>query len=349
MSRRQAVIVGSLHSGRLLEPPPQQPDLAESACEEMGAALAAAGWDIVVFSDNVAFIEQAVVRGYLAAAEKRKRHGGKVIIRAPRRQMSKIALDSPLVEYQPDASDEWEVSFYRSLFSADGLVLMGGGRSTRIAGILALTNGIPLVPLATFGGSAASVWSKMKTLDHGVSDEDVAVLGRKWGPKSAHDVVAVLGRQHDDRGKPGEPDRAARRRKLFGTLTAALSVLLAASTLVLAHLWRQPLAALTLIVTGPMLASVAGALLRDSYAGADDEVRAAVRGLGAGFTSMALYIASQLLAAPGLIDELDARQLLWLLLPLGIVAGLTYETVYAKVRKAQITNVSALTQPGAGP
>jgi hypothetical protein len=34
--------------------------------------------------------------------------------------------------FQPDTSQDWEVSFYRSLNDVDGLLLLGGGRSTLI-------------------------------------------------------------------------------------------------------------------------------------------------------------------------------------------------------------------------
>lgn len=302
----------------------------------------------MVFSDDTAFIEHAVVRGYLAAAKKRRDRNSKVIVRAPQREMSKIPIDSALIEHQPDTSDEWEVSFYRSLFSADGVLLMGGGRSTHIAGILALTNGIPLVPLAAFGGSTTLIWSKMKAFQQNVADADIALLGRQWGSNSARNIVDVLNRQYENRDRSeGRTELRQRRRQAFGSVTAILTLVLAAATLVLAQSWRGPLGVLTLLMAGPMLGSVAGALLRDAVAGANDNLWAAARGLGAGMLSAMLYVASQLLAVPDLIDNLDARRLLWFVVPLGIAAGLTFEAVYAKVRDAQV-DVAALTTPTSG-
>ena len=45
--------------------------------------------------------------------------------------------------FQPDISRDWEVSFYRSLNDVDGLILLGGGRSTLIGGLVALGLGVP--------------------------------------------------------------------------------------------------------------------------------------------------------------------------------------------------------------
>ena len=51
-------------------------------------------------------------------------------------------MDIPDREYfneKVDASSDWEVSFYRSLSKVDGLLVLGGGPSTLIAGQIALS------------------------------------------------------------------------------------------------------------------------------------------------------------------------------------------------------------------
>ncbi|TQM84463.1 hypothetical protein FHX81_6909 [Saccharothrix saharensis] len=353
MPGREVVIIGSVDANREFDPPVHHPELARAACEQLGAELAAADWDIVVFSDDPGFIEHSVVRGYLAGAEKGRRRRGRVIMRAPRRKLHRAFTEEGIgarIEYQPDTNDEWEVSFYRSLFSADGVLLVGGGRSTHIAGILALTRGIPTVPLAAFGGSAGLVWSKMKSLREDTTDEDIAVLGSPWGPGSARQAVAVLDRQHERRGTSPGPavaeERRRRRAHVLGSVTAIAALLLAVATLPLSSAWRSPMAALSLLMSGPVLGAVGGALLRDRVSNPLDHLWAVARGLGAGLLSALLYVASQLLTTPDLFDRLDATRLLWFVIPLGIAAGLTSETVYAKVRKAQIVDVTAL---GAAP
>jgi hypothetical protein len=61
-------------------------------------------------------------------------------------------------EFRIDPNPGWEVSFYRSLYDVDGIVLLGGGQSTLIAGIVATTRRTPILALKAFGGAAADVW-----------------------------------------------------------------------------------------------------------------------------------------------------------------------------------------------
>ncbi len=51
------------------------------------------------------------------------------------------------------------MSFYQSLNEVDGVLLIGGGNSTMIAGLVAMGRGIAMLAAAAFGGKAAEVWS----------------------------------------------------------------------------------------------------------------------------------------------------------------------------------------------
>jgi hypothetical protein len=67
VSRPKVAIVGSIDEARDFEPPVTDPAIARRACEEFGRELAAAGWDIVVYSAKAMFIEADFVRGYVSA------------------------------------------------------------------------------------------------------------------------------------------------------------------------------------------------------------------------------------------------------------------------------------------
>jgi hypothetical protein len=48
-----------------------------------------------------------------------------------------------LFQFVNDPSPDWEVSFYRSLASVAGVLLIGGGRPTYIARLIALSLSTP--------------------------------------------------------------------------------------------------------------------------------------------------------------------------------------------------------------
>src|SRR5207248_7830594 len=185
----RAAIVGSVDTTRILEPPVKNPVLAREACAEIGRELADAGWDIEVYSANTTFIEADVVHGYLsgdAAARPNSIH-----VRAP---VGKSAFDEvrdypEIFDFQPDPSRDWEVTFYRQLVRSDAVILIGGGRSTFVAGLIALAIGIPLLPLAGLGGAATKVWERLANEKGLAADEDIAEMAKEWTKYSAKRLI----------------------------------------------------------------------------------------------------------------------------------------------------------------
>lgn len=86
------------------------------------------------------------------------------------------------------------------------------------------------------------------------------------------------------------------------------------------------------LVGAPLTASVAGAIIRNSFENEARWSRAAVRGLGAGLVSVLLCFASQLLSVPTLLDDLDVRSLLFFTIPLGFSAALAFDLVSGEFR-----------------
>jgi hypothetical protein len=66
-------------------------------------------------------------------------------------------------------------------------------------------------------------------------------------------------------------------------------------------------------------------------------MRACIRGLGAGLVTVLLYVASQLLSVPTLMDRLDVRRLLFITIPLGFTAGFTFDLVFERLRSGAAT------------
>ena len=338
MDRRPRIaVVGSLDSRREYDPPLRDLDRARTACHELGRALALASFDLVVFSDRDHYAETVVVRGYAAAATLE----GRVLAHPARHQEYAPELPegaSVRITTMRDTGEEWEVPFYRTLLATDGVVLVGGGRTTRVAGILALAQGIPVVPLAAFGGGARQVWADLPRSGRHVTEADVHTLGESWSTGSAGRVTGLLRAQLERRAESRRRERLSRRWERWaesGGLMAAILLLVAALAAIVFVPGPGPAgtSTLALLLGAPMCAAVSGGLIRDSFGLSPSALRACARGLGAGAVSVLTYVAAQLLTAPELLGDLDARRLLFFVVPMGFVAGFTFDLVFERLRR----------------
>ncbi len=173
---------------------------ARAACNELGRELAKEGWRIAVYSANTDFIEQDVVTGYVTAGAAGKEsivchHPTGADIHFPEMDEHK---DKEYFDEKVAPSDDWEASFYRSLAEVNGILLLGGGPSTLIAGYMALSHSLPIIAIANFDGAARKIWQQhLPSKPAFIEEEDIQIMAKKWDANSAKDLVASLRRQHD--------------------------------------------------------------------------------------------------------------------------------------------------------
>jgi hypothetical protein len=341
-------IVGSAEAERHYDIPVRDVTGAISAAEDIGRELARAGCRIVAHSGNGKFIERAVVAGFVASGhagpgsvEIRGRYGGADA------DFGIAADDRHVLDVRPEPAMDWEVAFYRSLLSADAMILIGGGRSTFIAGLIAISRRIPLAPVAAFGGDAEKVWHYFSRERNWASDQDVAALGRDWRSESATDVVAALlnqdTRRQEERDQQQDTQRRTDRRAARSLALGLLLLVCALATIPWAYTVHpggpQSLAA---ILLAPLLAAMCGSIVRSAYDGTDGWIRTMTLGASAGSVTFLLFIAAQLTTTPELLNGDGARRLLFFVIPISFTAGLTFDVVYNKLRSQDVTQTSVI-------
>jgi hypothetical protein len=349
------VVVGSVDTGREYRPPLQGSQTGRQACQQLGRELRRCGFEVVAFSADPAFVEIDVVKGYVDDEPgKRRNRRGVVTIRGPRSRIAQFPWPQSIsvsMRMEPDPTEEWEVSFYRSVLQADGLIVIGGGRSTRTAGVVAMSQRVPLVAVAAFGGGAALVWENLSKVRNDATTEDLDAMGRPWSDESARELVASLRHQAQRRlasmRDGGQTDRRAARIRGLRGLIGVVALGLAASGIVVAAPEKSAGFSLAVVLAAPVLAAIGGAMLRDAAETVRYPFWSAARGLGAGLMSSMLYVASQLLTTPDLLDHLDARRLLWFTIPLGMAAGTAFELIYDRLHRSRLLELAGLADPAA--
>lgn len=139
-------------------------DLVKSseAARSLGAALAKRRHGLIVY--DARFIEAEVVSAYVAENPQPSDGGPPIIIRQPHGELNVPFAEEQthpaLFERVADSTGRWEVSFYRSLADADGLILIGGANSTAIAGQVAIGARVPVLALMKTGGAADTIHKK---------------------------------------------------------------------------------------------------------------------------------------------------------------------------------------------
>lgn len=340
-------VVGSVDESRTFDPPIKNAPRAREAAHALGRQLARDGFGIVVYSLESHFIEADVVKGYIGAESRPARESVRVIL--PQGKDPSVPHEfehaGDAFHITNDRHGNWEVSFYRSLIDVDGVVLIGGGRSTFITGMLALTYRIPMLALAAYGGSAAACWPLIDESRDLPSKDEIQAMNK---PASDTVVVGWSAALQEQRKR-----RRQRERRRFKPPWSAIAAFLLLLGWVLTLPWGFSLSAtagdngsktpfLILLFTGPLLAGASGASFRALLSSSSSlDLRKAVLGMGAGAVTALLYVAPQFVANTALPN---GSVLLVFALLTGFLGGLTSDVVFQKLSAAQVVDTSAVPQ-----
>ena len=357
-------IIGSAQADRNYEPELVHPEIAKQAAEELGSELAKKGFRILVYSSDPRFIEADFVRGFASETEAKTKS---IQVRHPIKknpQFKEQKDQSELFDILPEKGD-WEISFYLSLQKVDGIILIGGGTPTLIAGLLAIKDRIPLLSLAAFGGKARSVWELIPD-DFLLTKFEKHKMAKQWKPQSlAEEWVQIL--SHQTEALREEEDNRKRREKAqsrttqsYALLSATIFVLAVVIAVVgLGGMVTSYETLLGLLFFCPLLAGISGATIRTAF----DWTQAlptennrtilttAALGLVIGGLSGLLFIVAQMTTIPevqgedaivALITKTQTQRLIPFALVIGFIGGLTLDAVFLKLTNTNILDTKAL-------
>lgn len=210
----------------------------------LGRALAVAGYGIIVYSSEVQFMERFVVTGFARSGAAREKS---IQVVYPKDEgeieFPELETHRQLFEIKPDASGTWETSYYESLGKVHGVLLMGGGRSTLIAGLVGIGYGRAVVPIASYGGHANTIWRKLRASGGVLTEPELMLLAApKWSDEAAARAVGIFAehakrlQQRQDALREAELRSAKRTR---ASAAAAVVLFLFTASLVVTVLMKQ--------------------------------------------------------------------------------------------------------------
>jgi len=323
--------------------------------EKLGAALAEAGFGLVVYFSDDLSLEPHVVRGFVAAmaADVSEACIDVRYSEAQRGQVSfaEQATRSKLFTEDAFPGPNWEAPFYRSLASrrsVHAVLLMAGGQSTLNAGQVAVGHGLPLLAIDKYPGSAQLLRSELAIRQPGYPSAQsltpaqlVAWLSMRQLEEAEKYRLAQVRELHYE--------RLTSQRRAATWFGLALSALLATLGIGLLGVDSPRV---FVVSTGAALvtAGATGALVRGLTATnmTLDPRLASLLGAAAGLVVGLAYLIPQLIGAPGMLDAsatvikaTDKIQYLSVAL-VAFTAGIGFDAIFRRMlQEAESMPVSA--------
>ena len=318
---------------------------AREAGKGIGAALAKAGFGLLVYFADDKSLEPHVVSGYVAALPD---GAGLVRVRCSESQSDDVRFaeedtaKAKIFDRKTFPGREWEAPFYRSLAEEDGVnavLLVGGADSTLIAGQIALARKLPILAVNSFGGSAAKIWRQLAYATPGLPS---------WGSQAVEAFVEEL--KKDCQAAVARKAEFRRRDEIVKRLGsqnskavyAAVAFVLLLVTLFFGMVYTPVVSAYPIIMFGGLIAAGAtGALMRSIlWPSTETDPRTSLLlGGVAGFVVGLAYLIPQWVGAPGVLD-VKATAVTWTdkiqfasAVLVAISAGVGFDTVFTRLQK----------------
>ncbi len=332
-------------------------DKTAAAAEVLGRELAKAGLRILVYASEPDFLECHVVRGYVAS---RAAVHNSIQVRYPLHSVkpafAEQSTNSELFDWRPDPAPDWELSFYQSIGEVQGVIMMGGGPSTLIAGAVARGHQLAIVALPGFGGKAEQLWQNLRPGQDLASSDEISLMARPdWSDDRGAECVKALKDQLSRKAESARQKRLEEVRKETSVRRHAVIaglLFVAAFAMATISAWDQPAAWMVMaaLFVCPALAGISGATIRlvfDLRQGAlplspQSAITTGALGLIAGGVAGLLFITAQMATAgSGLLPDQTKRLVPFCFL-IGFTAGMTLDAVFRKLIATDVLETSSI-------
>jgi hypothetical protein len=319
---------------------------AQKLAKEIGAALADVGFGLVVYYSDAASLDPHVVSGYVSASARNPR-GRSIRVRFAESQRGDVVFAEQTSH--PDLFDpklfpgaDWEAPFYRSLVAMEGVeavLLMAGGRSTLIAGQIAVARKLPVLAIDRFVGSARVIWTELarETQDYPSTSTHTTVQSVGWLKSKC--AMRTSEREQARRLQELYASGQSETRKRAWTVASFLALLIS----LIFGLWQAPAQAFYPLITlaGLVTAGATGALVRSVIWGSETAApgTSCLLGSVAGFVVGLAYLIPQWVGAHGFLEAsarpiaaTDKIQFVSAVL-VAISAGVGFDTVFTRLKR----------------
>jgi hypothetical protein len=330
--------------GGLWQLKPERVAAAKAAANVIGEELAKAGFGLLVYFSNEESLEPHVVSGYISALGS---GAGVIRVRYAESQRGQVrfaeeATRQELFEHLLFPGQDWEAPFYRSLAEDKGVeavLLLGGAKSTLIAGLIAVARRLPILAVDEFGGSAGNIWNQLAHASPGNL--------QSWGTRPPAEFIARLKGQCEDLAAQrlaliSREERLrsidSQFRKIAYATGAFMSLL---TTAFFGMVYTPNVSIYPFVMFAGLVAAGAGALVRAVLGTSNDiDPRTSLfLGAVAGFVVGLAYLIPQWVGAPGplepkstAITAVDKIQFASAVL-IAISAGVGFDTVFSRLQK----------------
>lgn len=374
MAAKRIAIIGSASPKREDELDLKNVDLAADACEHLGVALARVGFQIDVYNCGSQYIEQDVVRGFVKAGNAMDKSFDKsIVVHFPQgsghEEFAELALNGDFFHLDRRPNDGWEASFYGSLADVDGVILLGGGRSTYVAGLVAITLKKAILACAAYGGAGEKVWNLLHKQIHSSTQEEISVMaGGEASEEWATKAIGILQSQIERSVLEKQLAEARVNQRIQDAVTeeqnrvraeletkqniedsvkrhvgafALLFILMLVSWGITFEITDVNFLAIALLIV-TAFAGGAGATIKEVVANKQSKpspttapqnvTSTIVMGIFVGFLSAALYLSGQWVAGAGSPEEINRyHQLSLIVVPTGLIAGFTLDKALGRL------------------
>jgi hypothetical protein len=194
------LFVGSIprHEPGIGQAPTEEHEMLFKASEEIGYAAVKHSHTVLIGSDSKNTIDYYIARGAIRYCEENPDKSVTLEVHRPE-HLSEVFSERPNnlsvseLPYHHDRSlpHQWIVSHVRALDSCDILITLGGGTSTRLVGNIAADRQMPVIAVASFGGSSEELYERLKYLYKeriGTSDT-LRPLTKSWHSEFAEEII----------------------------------------------------------------------------------------------------------------------------------------------------------------